>query len=194
MPSDDDIRVFINVISSKYPTLADCWGAMDGLPIQKAGDDVIQSYFYNGWKCSHYVACLFLFTPDGHIVHSYTNAPGTTHDSTMAIYSKIYEEADAVYARMNGRARIVVDSAFSSTGRPSLITSYQNLNNQHHNRALNNEATAVRQMSEWGMRGFQSLFPRQKKQIIYEARGERKIRLMLFTLLYYYVIEFRNYS
>jgi hypothetical protein len=135
MPSNDDIRIFINMISSKYPTLADCWGAMDGvkLPIQIAGEDVIQSYFYNGWKCSHYAACLFLFTPDGRIVHSYTNAPGTTHDSTMVIYSKIYEEADAVFARINGRAQIVVDSAFSSMGCPTLIMSNQNLNNRHHN-------------------------------------------------------------
>jgi hypothetical protein len=77
----------------------------------------------------------------------------------MAIYSKIYDEADAIYARMNGRSRIVVDLAFSSMGHPSLITSNQNTNNWHCNHALNNEATAVRQMSEWGMRGFQSLFP-----------------------------------
>jgi hypothetical protein len=87
---------------------------------------------------------------------------------------------------MNGRAWIVVDSAFSSMGRPSLITSYQNLNNWHHNRVLNNEATAVRQMSEWGMRGFQSSFSCLKEQIRYEARGERKITLTLVTLLYNY--------
>jgi hypothetical protein len=47
--------------------------------------------------------------------------------------------------------------------------SYENLNNRHQNRALNNEATAVRQMSEWGMRGFQSSFPYLKEQIRYEA-------------------------
>jgi hypothetical protein len=41
-------------------------------------------------------------------------------------------------------------------------------------------------MSEWGMRGFQSSFPRLKEQIRYEARGERKITLMLVTLLYNY--------
>ncbi len=93
------------------------------------------------------------------------NAPGTTNDYTKVIYSKIYEEADAVYARMNGRAQIVVDLAFSSMGPPSLITSYKNSNNRHRNCALNNEATAARQMSEWGMRGFQSSFPHMKEQI-----------------------------
>jgi hypothetical protein len=87
---------------------------------------------------------------------------------------------------MNGRAWIVVDSAFSSMGHPSLIASYQNLNNRHRNRALNNEAKAVRQMSEWGKQGFQSSFPHLKEQIRYEARGERKITLTLVTLLYNY--------
>jgi hypothetical protein len=81
LPDNDGTRIFINMIYSKYPTFVDCSEAMDGvkLPIQKAGDDVIQLYFHNGWKCSHYVACLFLFTPDGCIVHSYTNAPGTNN-------------------------------------------------------------------------------------------------------------------
>jgi hypothetical protein len=61
---------------------------------------------------------------------------------------------------MNSKARIVIDLAFSSMGRPSLIMSYHNMNNNwHHNHVINNEATAVRQMSEWGMQGFQNSFP-----------------------------------
>jgi hypothetical protein len=192
MPTDDMIRIFREVIRSKYPTLVHCWGAMDGvkLQIEKPSDDVRQSHFYNGWTHSHYVANLFLFTPDGRICDAYVNSPGTTHDSTMANLSKIYDKVDAVYERFNGLAKIVVDSAFASDERDSLIKSYQNVEGRNgclrQDRQVNNEATAVRQMAEWGMRGFQSSFPRLKDKIKFEERGERKIMLNLMVYLYNY--------
>jgi hypothetical protein len=42
---------------------------MDGLKVtvHKPTDDIMQSHFYNGWTHGHYIANLFLFTPDGHI-------------------------------------------------------------------------------------------------------------------------------
>jgi hypothetical protein len=172
LPSDEMIRYFQNVITSKYPTLVDCWGAIDGvkLPIQKARNELLQSYYYNG---SHYVACLFLFTPNGHISQAYTNAPdGTRHDLMMAQWSKIYDAIDNVFDWLNGRAKFVVDSAFASDACPSLITSYQNLNDRRgfarQNWQLINEATLVHQMLEWGMRRFQSSFPHIKDQIQFE--------------------------
>ena len=69
-----------------------------------------------------------------------------------------------------------------------MIKSYQT--NQGRNGQLrqdervNNEATAVRQMAEWGMRAFQGSFPRLKEKIRFEERGERKIMLNLMVLLY----------
>ena len=90
-----------------------------------------------------------------HICAAYVNSPGTTHDSTMASMSKIYCKIDDMYDLMDGSTKVVVDSAFASETRDSLIKSYQT--NQGRNGQLrqdqrvNNEATAVRQMAEWGM-------------------------------------------
>jgi len=190
MPTIQQVRVFKEVIRGKYPSLVHCWGALDGVKIgiQKPSDDMKQSHFYNGWTHDHYVANLFLFTPDGRICAAYVNSPGTTHDSTMASMSKIYHKIDDIYDLMDGMAKVVVDSAFASEARDSLIKSYQT--NQGRNGQLrqdervNNEATAVRQMAEWGMRAFQGSFPRLKEKIRFEERGERKIMLNLMVLLY----------
>ena len=46
------------------------------------------------------------------------------------------------------------------------------------------EATSVRQMAEWGMRGLQGSFPRLKDRFIYEERGERAVVLQLLPRLY----------
>ena len=106
----------------------------------------------------------------------------------MASMSKIYHKIDDMYDLMDGMAKVVVDSAFASEARDSLIKSYQT--NQGRNGRLrqdervNNEATAVRQMAEWGMRAFQGSFPRLKEKIRFEERGERKIMLNLMVLLY----------
>jgi hypothetical protein len=85
------IRVFKEFIQVKYPLLVHCWGALDGVKIgiQKPSDDVGQSHFYNGWTNDHYIANLFLFTPNGQICAADVNSPGTTHDLTMATTSKI---------------------------------------------------------------------------------------------------------
>ena len=45
------------------------------------------------------------------------------------------------------------------------------------------EATAVRQLSEWGMRALQGAFPRLKDRFDYEERGERGIILNLVPRL-----------
>jgi hypothetical protein len=76
------VRVFKKVIWAKYPSLVHCWGALDRVTIgiQKPSDDMMQSHFYNGWTHGHYMANLFLFTPDGQICAAYVNSPGTAHD------------------------------------------------------------------------------------------------------------------
>ncbi len=46
------------------------------------------------------------------------------------------------------------------------------------------QATLARQTAEWGMRMFQTSFPRVKDRFIYEERGERRICLKMLVLLY----------
>ena len=49
---------------------------------------------------------------------------------------------------------------------------------------VNREATSMRQSAEWGMRSFQSSFPRIKDRIIYEEGSERKS--ILKFLVYFF--------
>jgi len=161
---------------------------MDGLKImlEKAGDLNTQNMFYNGWTHDHYISCLFLFSPDGLIRACYLNAPGSRHDSTNANYSDVYEKVDKIYEQTG--AKVVVDTAFNSGEKASMIKSHQsNIDGQGRVRRasqLHRDATSLRQMSEWGMRGFQGSFPRLKDRMIYEERGERRIILTMVTLLY----------
>jgi hypothetical protein len=46
------------------------------------------------------------------------------------------------------------------------------------------EATSARQMAEWGMLIVQASFPRICDWFVYEERGERRIVLKMFVLLY----------
>ena len=193
MPSDDDVTTYVDMIQDKYPALKNCWGAMDGLKIglEAAGDEQTQSRFYNGWKCDHYISNLFLFSPAGRICAAYFNAPGTVHDSTMALMSGIYSKIDEVYVRTG--ARVVVDSAFSKNSRNSLIKSFaSNIDRDGRNRqpnSVNRDATSVRQLSEWGMRGLQGSFPRLKDRIPWEEHGERKLLMQLVIYLYNFRTE-----
>jgi hypothetical protein len=46
------------------------------------------------------------------------------------------------------------------------------------------QATSARQTAEWGMLTMQASFPRVKDRFVYEERGERRIVLKMFVLLY----------
>ena len=52
---------------------------------------------------------------------------------------------------------------------------------------VNREATSMRQSAEWGMRTFQSSFPRIKDRIIYEEGSGRKLILQFLV----YLLNFR---
>ena len=192
MPTRSEIASFKAVIREKYPVLKNVWGAMDGLKVLIEANPDLENIFYNGWKCDHYISNLFVFSPDGRIRACYINAPGSWHDSTLAHLSKIYEKLDAVHdsEQRRGGGRIVVDSAFGSENRPSLLKSYQNNVDRQgrvrNTREMYKAATSVRQLSEWGMRGLQASFPRLKDRLKYEEMGERKIVLSLIVLLYNY--------
>ena len=49
---------------------------------------------------------------------------------------------------------------------------------------VNYEATSMRQSAEWGMRAFQSSFPRVKDTLRFEEKGERKLIWRSLILLY----------
>jgi hypothetical protein len=70
-----------------------------------------------------------LFSPDGKIRACYINAPGTVHDSTMAKRGSVHDKIDLLFSERG--AKIVVDLAFSSEARQSMLKSWQpNIDNQ----------------------------------------------------------------
>jgi hypothetical protein len=46
------------------------------------------------------------------------------------------------------------------------------------------QATSARQTAEWGMLAMQTYFPRIKDRFVYKERGERRIVLKMFVILY----------
>ena len=57
MPDAAEIALFKEAIAAKHSLLVDCYCMVDGLKLylQQAGDSIIQSHFYNGWKHDHFV-------------------------------------------------------------------------------------------------------------------------------------------
>jgi hypothetical protein len=185
LPSDEKLEQYVQAISRKYPHLDGVAFALDGckMTIGKPTNSYLQNMFYNGWKSDHFVSNIFLFAPDGSIPLCALNAPGNMHDSAVARMGKIYEKLEKLYEEKH--VKTVVDSAFPVAGAGYFIRSAQFC--LHENAAeylQNKEATAVRQLSEWGMHQLKSKFPRMDDRIKYEERGQRRIDLALMVRLY----------
>jgi len=158
---------------------------MDGLKllIESAGDDDEQNCYYNGWTCDHYVNAVLVFCPDGTIPICCYNVPGTVHDSMVAVVGKIYAKLESVFESCG--ARCVVDSAFARNNYPFLVKSEKpTVTMTPEEIRLAAEATSMRQSAEWGMRTFQSSFPRVKDRIEFESIGRRKQMMKLMILLF----------
>ncbi len=194
-PSPNEIETFKQVIGERYPHIRDGVFTMDGLKllVNKPTDEIAQNRFYNGWKSSHWVVNVFVFSPDGRIVLAGINMPGNSHDSKVAHDLGIYKTLKKVYDATG--AKTIVDSAFQCAAQ------YQNLfyrsgqddptprgrNNPEENALaviINREATSYRQSSEWGMGALQRSFPRLNEQLSFEESGERQKIIKVFCLLF----------
>ena len=187
MPTDEEIPILQSAIQTKYKNLKNVYAMADGLKLylEQSSDCTIQNMFYNGWTHDHYVSNVFVFSPAGVIISFSLNAPGATHDSSIADYGGVYKKLKLIHDRCG--ARCVVDSAFSRGHYPFLLKSsqdYYGISNDMSHIAEIRKATSLRQSSEWGMRGFKGSFPRIKDRFVYEERGERKVMLFCFVLLF----------
>jgi hypothetical protein len=196
VPTNDKLEEYRRTINERHPALVDVWGTMDGLKvkIEQAPDHLSQSKFYNGWKHDHFVTSLLAFVRDGTIPAAFfnVNVPGCIHDSTLADWGSLYDKLEKVYNETG--LKFVIDSAFSSSNVDYLIKSAQDflaadaglvdMADIMANLAVKRVATSMRQSAEWGMRAFQSSFPRIKDTLPYEEQGERRIILACLLLLY----------
>jgi hypothetical protein len=192
IPSREEIETYKVAFSKRHPLLNDCWATMDGLKLylQASGNSEIQERFYNGWTHDHYVTSVFCFCPNGTIPIAYFNVPGCVHDSQVAEFGKMYEKLEDVY-RTTGR-KCCIDSALRSVKRNYLYKSCQDhLDSKaptHWKRKLDlqkkSQATLAWQMAKWGILTMQTSFPRMKDRFVYKERGEQRIVLKMFLILY----------
>jgi DDE superfamily endonuclease len=189
MPSGEQCEEYVKAICDRYPHVGRVAFAADGLKmsIHPPTDYLKQQKFYNGWKHGHYITNIIVFAPDGSIPCCALNAPGCLHDSTIADYGGVYNKLESVYKKYN--VKTVIDSAFSLTLGKHLIKSSQ-LDPMDRALALQNQqATSVRQLSEWGMRQIQAKFPRMTDSLRYEEQGGRLLDLKLMIRLYNHSVE-----
>ena len=153
MPDAAEIALFKEAITAKHSLLVDCYCMVDGLKLylQQAGDSVIQSRFYNGWKHNHFVTDLFAFAPNGSIIACTLNTPGTWHDSTLAHCGSMYSKLQKCWE--DHRGKVLMDSVFASNMYDFIIQSSQNIpvTEGHQAMLLGQQATSCRQAAEWGM-------------------------------------------
>jgi DDE superfamily endonuclease len=158
----------------------------DGIELyfQKAGDYNIQGEFYSGKEKKHCVTNIFIFVPDGRMVFTILNAPGSIHESTLCDMNGLYDTLNDKFNRTNGRC--AMDSAFRANGNPSVLRTARPRNRvltQGEEEFLK-QAKKLRYSAEWGMRAIRSSFPRVNDTIRYEENGFRGLFLECMTYLY----------
>mgnify|MGYP003840563507 CR=1 FL=1 len=187
IPSPQKIAEHNQAVENRHSAFKNVWMTMDGLKLclEQSPDCTVQSRFYcNGWTHDHHVTNIFGFCPAGTIVVACTNVPGCIHDSMVCEWGNIYNQLQKVYDETGGTC--TVDSAFSRKKCDFLIKSSQSLPDTAEGITVNTDATSMRQSAEWGMRSFQSSFPRIKDRLVYEENGERKLILQMLVLLFNY--------
>lgn len=147
-----EVAMFARVIATRCPHLLNCWGMLDGLNLRclNSTDPERQNASYNGWLHGCFCSSLIVFTPDGCICWFITNAPGSWHDSQMAIAGGLYQKL--AHERFAGFV-LSGDSAFPRTDANSLcpgrILRCRKANEPEPDcpieRARENEARSVRQ-------------------------------------------------
>jgi DDE superfamily endonuclease len=191
MPSNEGIERLKQLCQIRHASLGDVYCTADGLKIafQSCSELRKQSMYYNGWVGGHYVTNLFVYSIEGRIIEACINVPGSVHDSSIAHMFGVYKKLEEKHLLTGGKC--VVDSAFAAANRPCLIRSSQDLTKacDAAERVRLEEATSLRQTSEWGMRAIQGAFPRLKDAMKYEEKGERIRILRLVPLLYNFRLE-----
>jgi DDE superfamily endonuclease len=187
-PDDNQIKLYISLIKRRHPMLENAYCVGDGvkITIQASSDYETQKKYFNSWKQSHFISNLFFFGPDGMIIGSVLNAPGTFHDSILCTMGGFYDLLFETYERTGGRC--VMDSAFASKDNPSIIISAKSISSAEGAEEIlvSEQATSLRQAAEWGMNAIQSAFPRIKCRFRYEESGRRLLILLCVQSLYNY--------
>jgi hypothetical protein len=103
---------------------------------------------------------------------------------------KIYEKLEKIYIETGGKMlRRLGFWEYGSTVPVQIMSRHVGIIGAYPRERITDlrkkrEATSARQTAEWGMLTMQASFPRIRDRFVYEERGERRIVLKMFVLLY----------
>jgi hypothetical protein len=164
--SIEDYEKYTSLIQQRHPMLQKAFGFVDGchFPVANSGDIDQQNAYYNGWCSSTYTSNIFVFAPDGVIIHAYVNAPGSWHDAAVSrklfglLLNKTPEGywiiGDTAFPKLQGR--IYTPPKDGSLDYPDAPDECANF------LRFSEELVSARQAAEWGMRCLQGSFSRLK--------------------------------
>jgi hypothetical protein len=86
IPSDEKVVELYCLTRLRHPLLTDIFAVADGLKLYFQQCDGLdeESMYCNGWKHDHFITNVRVFSIDGRMIATVTNAPGSLHDSTLA--------------------------------------------------------------------------------------------------------------
>ncbi len=88
---EGELEVASTLVGEREPRMRGCVGFVDGLSITISddGDPFVQNAYYNGWYAGCRVQNILVYGPSGCIIYASCNAPGSWHDSTVALFSPV---------------------------------------------------------------------------------------------------------
>jgi hypothetical protein len=193
-PDEATKAIYANMIHQREPSVNNVIGFVDGLRLAaRCGDtDEAQSVDYSGY--SRDTACnnVFAFAPNGKIVYACINAPGSWHDSQVALplIDKVIRDI-GVYA-------LCVDGGFPMKDDlyDKFVGPISRKRKRHLSPILREAVIArhevyvsLRQASEWGMRGLQGSFCRLKDKLTSD-KEKRFLLILSIVLLSNYRTEY----
>ena len=159
------------LVQLREPSVRNISGFVDGCSIKIActSDPIIQNAYYDGFTCDTCVNNVFLFSPEGKIIHAAFNFPGSWHDSAVS-----YDLIDRFLALEENDFAFCVDQGFPRKGRmedkfvgPYSKKFLKKMNAEIRQLLLQrvHRYISLRQAAEWGMRALQGTFTRLKSRL-----------------------------
>ncbi|KAF8799597.1 hypothetical protein BYT27DRAFT_7058723, partial [Phlegmacium glaucopus] len=155
-----------SLIQQRHPLLEGAFGSIDGLSLvaQESDDPEIENATYNGWKTTHCINNVLVFSPEGVIISVVLNSP-VQHDAHVArpIFDQLRTQvpdgyflvSDTAFPRgttsITGKIRAPLKGGERITAEPVA---------QQLTLAINRQLLSYRQTAEWGMRMMQGSFGR----------------------------------
>ena len=203
-PNEQEMELYSQMIANRELNITNAIGFIDGvsIPCQCGEDEKSQRAYYNGYYKDTRCNNVFLFTPDGKIRSASINAPGSNHDTTVAItimrrcLRKLKPLGKIVMVDKGfPRSGIFQDVLVGPLGKKTIrkfrrlltVEQFEGKVSLHHT------YTSLRQAAEWGMRGLQGSFPRLRTRLTSDSEVRKEI-IFSICLLHNFRVSFVGIS